>query len=129
MITQSDAWVVFSGVAFVFLIQIVSVLDSRAIIAHLNLNHHVLWIKMGCPSFWRLVFTRGHELEDPGPDRINILGWLSDKEYLELNDSVLTRLAQRERILDYLGLFIVVLVLGYGLLRHYGVLAAPNLGT
>jgi hypothetical protein len=128
MATHVDAWVVFAGAAVLLLTQLVSALDLRAIITRLKMNHHVLWLRMECPSWWFLTITlgRGAALDIPGSNRINIISWLSNKEYLLLNDSVLTRFAQRQRIANRVGVTIALLVLGYGLLRHYGVVGIAD---
>jgi hypothetical protein len=127
MVTRVDAWVVFLGVALLLLTQLVSALDLRAIIARLKASYHVLWVRMECPSWWYLAITLGRGASEiPGSSRIRIISWLSNKEYLGLNDPVITRLAQRQKIADRLSLTIALLVLGYGLLRHYGVVSISD---
>ena len=123
MDTPVDIWVLFTGVALLFLTQLASALHLRAMVSRLKLDHHVIWLKMNCPSWWRLSFARGSDaLQSPGSDRISFWVWLAYKEYLDLNDSVITTLARKQRNMNRLGLTVGVLLFAFLLLRHFGVI-------
>jgi hypothetical protein len=116
-------WVLFSGLALMFLAQFASAFNLRTIIARLKLDHHVIWLRMGSPSWWRLSFMRGSDaIQSPGSDRISLWAWLAYKEYLDLNDSVITKLARQQRSMNWLSLTIGILVFGFLSLRHFGVI-------
>jgi hypothetical protein len=117
---SDDAWVVSTGAVLLVLAQSVYAFYLRAIILRLKSSRHVLWLRMGCPTWWSLAITRGSgAFENPGANRVNLTRWLSDKQYLELDDSVLAEFAKRQLIALRLGIAIGVIVIGYGLLRYF----------
>ena len=122
MDTPVDTWLLFAGLALLLLTQLASALNLRAMVSRLKLDHHIIWFKMSCPSWWRLSFVRGsNALQGPGSDRISFWAWLAYKEYLDLNDPVITALARKQKNMNRLGLTIAVLLFGFLLLRHFGV--------
>lgn len=70
---------------------------------YLRLNHSATWQHLGSPS---LV------MNNTIINNNSVLRWLWKKEYLELEDSRLTRFAQSIIVFQvfYLGLFLVVLL-------------------
>jgi hypothetical protein len=119
-----DIWVVFSGAVALLFYQFVYAFQTRGIISRLKSNHHILWLQMDCPSWWVLSLSRGSgAIEAPGSNRINVTNWLNGKEYLGLNDPVLTRLARRQLAALRVAMTIGAVLMVYGMLRYFGVLA------
>ena len=107
--------------------EIASSIALRSIIARLNSDHHVLWLKMDCPTKWYLTLSRGSDVfENIGTNRISLAAWLSNKEYIDLNDPVITKFALRRKFVNRPSLAVVMLLISYGLLRYFGVLSTTG---
>jgi hypothetical protein len=121
MLSLVDTLMVLAVAALLLAAEATSSLYLRKIISRLNSNHHVLWLKMGCPSRWYLALGRDSS-PDIGTQRINLALWLYNEEYVALNDADITRMARRRAFLDRVGLALMALLGGYGVLRYYGLL-------
>ena len=71
--------------------------SMRRIVARLKSEHHVLWLRLGCPeAFTSMMASRG-DMYANWAGRTTLTLWLSRGDYLEINDPILTRLAYRRK--------------------------------
>ena len=69
----------------------------RRIVARLKSEHHVLWLRLGCPeAFTSMMASRG-DMYANWAGRTTLTLWLSRGDYLEINDPIITRLACRRK--------------------------------
>jgi hypothetical protein len=127
VVSYVDTWVVLSGAVALLLCLLTYGFQMRGVISRLKWNHHVLWLHMDCLGWWVFAFTRSTgAIEGAGSNRINVSNWLNGKEYLALYDRVLTGLAQRQLAATRVGITIAAILVGYGLLRYFGVIVLAN---
>ncbi len=118
--TQIDNRVVFTITALMLAVSLVSFINTRNMIARLRETQRALWIALGSPSALYWTLSRGDDLlQSIGTNRVSFTAWLSTKGYLDVNDPKLTKLAQRRKLLTYIGVARALTLVAYGLLRYF----------
>jgi hypothetical protein len=109
-----------AGFALILVLGVATFVTMRGIVARPKTAHHVPWVRLGCPeAFTSMMASRG-DLYANCAGQTTLTLWLSRGDYLEINDPIVTSLANRRKFFRRAVVVIVIaLFLVSTWLRHY----------